>query len=158
MFISGRYNSPQAFLVYFLTMNRTCWFKTISRLLPFLSQNSKIQWNNPTANMPPTAVKAFLYLDFFSFHHPFRLQLLSTLLGHHFPTTYFVWLRITDEGSVPEMRIWSILLIKYGLKWYIHLIRSLCVYFSANQDWEQRFCTSCCTMTPQRWWCWQDVA
>ena len=24
---------------------------------------------------------------------------------------YFVWLRITDEGSVPEMRIWSILLI-----------------------------------------------
>ena len=22
---------------------------------------------------------------------------------------YFVWLRITDEGSVPEMRIWSIL-------------------------------------------------
>ena len=23
--------------------------------------------------------------------------------------TYFVWLRITDEGSVPEMRIWSIL-------------------------------------------------
>ena len=25
---------------------------------------------------------------------------------------YFVWLRITDEGSVPIMRIWSILLIK----------------------------------------------
>ena len=24
---------------------------------------------------------------------------------------YFVWLRITDEGSLPEMRIWSILLI-----------------------------------------------
>ena len=24
---------------------------------------------------------------------------------------YFVWLMITDEGSVPEMRIWSILLI-----------------------------------------------
>ena len=22
---------------------------------------------------------------------------------------YFVWLRITDEGSVPDMRIWSIL-------------------------------------------------
>ena len=21
---------------------------------------------------------------------------------------FFVWLRITDEGSVPEMRIWSI--------------------------------------------------
>ena len=25
---------------------------------------------------------------------------------------FLVWLRITDEGSVPEMRIWSILLIK----------------------------------------------
>ena len=25
------------------------------------------------------------------------------------------WLRITDEGSLPEMRIWSILLIKYEL-------------------------------------------
>ena len=24
---------------------------------------------------------------------------------------YIVWLRITDEGSVPEMRIWSISLI-----------------------------------------------
>ena len=25
---------------------------------------------------------------------------------------YFIWLRITDEGSVPDMRIWSILLIQ----------------------------------------------
>ena len=29
---------------------------------------------------------------------------------------YFVWLRITYEGSVPEMRIWSILLIKSNFK------------------------------------------
>ena len=35
---------------------------------------------------------------------------------------YFVWLRITDEGSVPEMRIWSLLLMKSDLKWCIHLI------------------------------------
>ena len=31
---------------------------------------------------------------------------------------YFVWLRITNEGSVPEMRTWSILLINpilYGV-------------------------------------------
>ena len=33
---------------------------------------------------------------------------------------YFVWLRITDEGSVPDMRIWSILLMKSDLKWCIH--------------------------------------
>ena len=37
----------------------------------------------------------------------------------------FVWPRITDEGSVPEMRIWSILFIKSDLKWCIHLSRSL---------------------------------
>ena len=35
--------------------------------------------------------------------------------------SYFIWLRITDEGSVPEMRIWSILLIKSVLKWCTHL-------------------------------------
>ena len=34
---------------------------------------------------------------------------------------YFVWLRITDEGSLTEIRIWSILLIKSNLKWCINL-------------------------------------
>ena len=42
----------------------------------------------------------------------------------------FLWLRITDEGSIPEMRIWSILLIKSDLKWCIHLSRSLYLYFN----------------------------
>ena len=37
-------------------------------------------------------------------------------------------IRITDEGSVPEMRIWSILLIKSDLKWCIHLSKSLFLY------------------------------
>ena len=37
-------------------------------------------------------------------------------------------LRITDEGSLPEMRIWSILLINSYLKWCIHLSRSLCIF------------------------------
>ena len=41
---------------------------------------------------------------------------------------YFLWLSITDEGSVPEMRILSILLIKSDLKWCIHLSRSLYLY------------------------------
>ena len=41
---------------------------------------------------------------------------------------YFVWLRITDEGSVPETRIWSILLIKSDFKWCIHLKRSLLLH------------------------------
>ena len=39
-----------------------------------------------------------------------------------------LWLRTTNEGSVPEMRIWSILLIKSDLKWCIHLSRSLFLY------------------------------
>ena len=38
---------------------------------------------------------------------------------------YFVLLRMTDEGSVPEMRILSILLIKPDWKLCIHLTRSL---------------------------------
>ena len=46
---------------------------------------------------------------------------------------YFVWLRIADEGLVPEMRIWSILLIKSDLKWCIHLSRSLFFYISTTK-------------------------
>ena len=41
---------------------------------------------------------------------------------------YCVGLRITDEGSVTEMRIWSILLMKSDLKWCIHL--DLFLYFN----------------------------
>ena len=39
---------------------------------------------------------------------------------------------VTDEGSVPEMRIWSILLIKSDLKWCIHLSRSLFFILTTN--------------------------
>ena len=42
---------------------------------------------------------------------------------------FFVWLRITDEGSVPEMLIWSILLMRSEIKWRKHQIRSLFSYF-----------------------------
>ena len=38
------------------------------------------------------------------------------------------WLRITDDSSVPEMRIW-ILLIKSYLEWCIHLSRIPFLYF-----------------------------
>ena len=43
---------------------------------------------------------------------------------------FIFWVRITDEDSVPEMRIWSILLIKSDLKWCIQLSRSLFLYFN----------------------------
>ena len=65
---------------------------------------------------------------------PFGFSLFLALLGHQFSiinfVNYFIWLKITDEGSVPEMRIWSILLIKSDLKWCIHLSRSLFLYFN----------------------------
>ena len=38
--------------------------------------------------------------------------LIFFLASHFTFLNYFVWLRITDEGSVPEMRLWSILRIK----------------------------------------------
>ena len=53
-------------------------------------------------------------------HRFFTFQLLN----------YFVWRRITDEGSASDMRIWSILLIKTDLKWCIHPSRSLLSYFN----------------------------
>ena len=63
-------------------------------------------------------------------HHPFWLKLVLELSSHDFQLlNYFVWPRITDEGSLLEMRIWSILLIKSDLKWRIHLRRSLFSYF-----------------------------
>ena len=52
---------------------------------------------------------------------PFDFSLIFALLGITFQL--LVWLMITDEGSLPEMRIWSILLIISGLKWGIHLGR-----------------------------------
>ena len=41
-----------------------------------------------------------------------------------------LWQRITDDGSEPEMRIWSILLIKSYSKWCIHLSIEVSVLYS----------------------------
>ena len=59
--------------------------------------------------------------------HPFLITCLFGSFGTSFSNflNNFVWLRITDEGSVPEIRNWYILLIKSDLKWCIHLGRSL---------------------------------
>ena len=60
------------------------------------------------------------------FTMPLALPCFGTFLALLFNVfNFFVWLRITDEGSVPEMRIWSILLIYSDLKWCIYLSRSL---------------------------------
>ena len=66
---------------------------------------------------------------------PFGLSLIWHFQDITFHVlNYFVWLRITDEDSVPEMRIWPILLIKSDLKRCIHLSRSLCSYIKPQSD------------------------
>ena len=76
-------------------------------------------------------------------HHPVWLQLVLALSGQHFNFwNHFVWRRITDEGSLPEMRIWSILLIKSDLKWCFHLIRSLFLYYYQHFNTSQILATS----------------
>ena len=57
-----------------------------------------------------------------------------SVISHFFRITYqllnyYVLLRITDEGSVPEMRTWYILLIKSDLKWCMNLSSSLFSYW-----------------------------
>ena len=56
---------------------------------------------------------------------PLALPCFGTLGIHFNFLNYFLWLRITDEDSVPEMRIWSISFIKSDLKWCTHLSRNL---------------------------------
>ena len=63
-------------------------------------------------------------------HHSFWLKLVSALFGIIFQLLQLLSLAKDDEGSIPEMRMWSILLIKSDLKWCIHLDRSLYLYFN----------------------------
>ena len=55
-----------------------------------------------------------------------RLQFLFDTCGASLFNfwNYFVWLRITDGGSVPEMDMWSIFGIKSDWNW--------CIYLSTN--------------------------
>ena len=52
----------------------------------------------------------------------------SVLNQQNFSLNNTVWLRITDEGSVAKMHIWSIFFIKSDLKWCIHKSRNLFLY------------------------------
>ena len=59
-------------------------------------------------------------------HYPFWFQLVLASFGTSLSIFKLrFWLKITDEASVPELRIWSILLIKSDLKWCKHLSRTL---------------------------------
>ena len=52
----------------------------------------------------------------------------------------FLWLKITDEGLLPEMRIWSILLIYSDLKWCIHRSKSLFSYYTYKVEEDCHVC------------------
>ena len=70
------------------------------------------------------------FIEVVSFCVYYTIPFGSTLFWHFWTSLfnflyYFVWLSITDEGSVSEMRIWSILFIKSDLKWCTHLGISL---------------------------------
>ena len=71
-------------------------------------------------------------------HHRFWLYLVLALFGitSHI-LNYFLWLRNTDEVSVPEMRIWSILLIKSDLEWCIHSRRLFLNFYIQNSPYFQ---------------------
>ena len=58
-------------------------------------------------------------------HHPFWLYLVLALFSitSHI-LNFFLWLRITHEGSVPKIRMWSILLIKSDL-YIVHVVNSI---------------------------------
>ena len=65
-------------------------------------------------------------------HHPFWLQLVWVFVGFTFELFRLLCLAKDHwwvMSSLPEMRIWSILLIKSDLKWCTHLSRSLLLYF-----------------------------
>ena len=58
---------------------------------------------------------------------------------------YCVWLKITEEVSGPEIRIWSILLIQSGLKWFkqvdvsFHIKTTWWVSLLVDQGHEAKF-------------------
>ena len=69
------------------------------------------------------------YFSFAFYTIPFCFSLIWHFLGYIFQLVgYFFWLRISDESSLPEMRIWSISLIISVFKLCIHQGRSLFSY------------------------------
>ena len=53
-----------------------------------------------------------ILLVYYTIPFDFSLFRHFCVITSHFFLNFVVCLRITDEGSVPEMRIWTILIIK----------------------------------------------
>ena len=96
----------------------------------FWCENDTHSYTRRPKNFTPSSRTSVYTLDLWVYYTiPFDISLFWHVWDISFQLLkLLLWLRTTDEGSVPEMRIWSILLIKSDLKWCIHLGRSLFVY------------------------------
>ena len=122
-----------------VSASQTLWYKILLFEFPLLKlyrsvrRNLKLlnKFNIDVTSLLMSSVRAIIICQTFCGNHVIS-SCIQALFGHQFSTifNYFVWLRITDEGSVPEIRIWSILWIKSNLKWCMHLSRSLFLNFT----------------------------
>ena len=99
-----------------------------------LSLKEKKKWNQRRSKFSVLELTDIVVLwAYYTIHFGFSIFWhfcqFGTSLSNIFD--YFVWLRITDEGSLPEMPIWSILLIEFDLKWCTHLSK---VFFYIGTD------------------------
>ena len=111
----------------------------------------------------PVGVGAFVIglgqiSSFFSLYHPFWLHHFLALFRRPILIFYYTlfWVRITGDGSTPEMSIWSFLLIQSGFKmvyqskikflfcmsiiWWVSLLidnRSPSAYVDRFYDWRR---------------------
>ena len=88
--------------------------------------------SNPTGVVKPVyGIPTFplTKLSISGFTIPYDFSLIWRLFDITFELlNVFVMLRIADEGSVPEMRIWSKLIILSDIKWCMHLNRRRLLY------------------------------
>ena len=75
------------------------------------------------------------------------IKTTSTLGNYNYNSIYEnAWFEAF--GSLPEMRIWSILLIKSDLKWCRHLSKSLFLYFNYLVSVPEGTCCQVLRSTP----------
>ena len=107
-----------------------------NRFLPAESKDcmnsASYEYRNMSARRGAQFVPMGIVISWVYYTIPFGFSFFRHILGiiFNFFNYFLFWLRITVEGSLPVMRIWSILLIKSDLKWCIHLSRCLYLYFN----------------------------
>ena len=125
---SPNFRKVQGQIIYFLSIHN----RTANLFSSFQSRNicfKKVQVPPPPLQnqmVVPWLIENKILWVYYTIS-PLTLACFGTF--EHTFSNYFVWLRITDQGSVPN--IWSILLIKSDSKCCIHLSRSPFLYVSS---------------------------